>query len=595
MKNKLILKLNRLAMIIPAVLVLLSLSSCQQEEPYSNRTSPGSTLVNLSVSASNSDVTLVSDDPASAIKSLCILQFNANGNDFGTLRHVGIGTENAAGGGKYSATLLQSNGNERYKLVVLANLPISSYSTLQGMVKNESTTYESVQSVLLSEISDSKPVFDNTTPFPMFGVIQNGDPLLINASQNFSGTTSLVRAVARVDIGIGKKDANTDTWTKNGVNFVMKEILFYGLSRRYAYMPKIDAFTSSGGELTINSPSPSSNGGSVRGMSYTGTDITAGTYCAEKIYVPEVFMAWGDVYDANHDKRSAIIVKGRYDTSNKDTYYRVDFTNDQTHEKMDILRNHVYQFTITHIADDGYDTAEEAYAAKPQGLSYTTSIDPWQTGLENAKPLPQEGFLMSYGAQNGSVTSGDGITIIKKSTGWTGENADPLLTVDYNIFYGEIPGNLKRSTAYPNGDIYPDLPTLTAVEGVYPTLMVATDDIYDAGGSPSVHWKDGMVLTAFDLCRSYSGLGYSDWRLPRASELALMYLNRASLEKQRGFTAFSGTYWSGSEKGNPTDAVAAQAWAVDFNAASAYHFGGVNKTSSACKIRCVRQVSNQKK
>ena len=83
MKNKPILKLNRLAMIIPAVLVLLSLSSCQQEEPYSNRTPSGSTLVNLSVSASNSDVTLVSDDPASAIKSLCILQFNANGNDFG--------------------------------------------------------------------------------------------------------------------------------------------------------------------------------------------------------------------------------------------------------------------------------------------------------------------------------------------------------------------------------------------------------------------------------------------------------------------------------------------------------------------------------
>lgn len=108
MKNKPILKLNRLAMIIPAVLVLLSLSSCQQEEPYSNRTPSGSTLVNLSVSASNSDVTLVSDDPASAIKSLCILQFNANGNDFGTLRHVGIGTENVAGDGKYSATLLQS-------------------------------------------------------------------------------------------------------------------------------------------------------------------------------------------------------------------------------------------------------------------------------------------------------------------------------------------------------------------------------------------------------------------------------------------------------------------------------------------------------
>lgn len=584
MKNNPISKLSRLVIIIPVLLLLFS--SCRQEEPYS-APSQGFTSVTLSVSVSN-DLKTASGDAASAIKTLCILQFYANADgSFGTLRHAGMCTISVpAAGTKYQTRLLQSNYGEAYKLVVVANLPQHGFVYYQNLIGK---SYAEVQQALLSESSELRPDFTANIPFPMFGIPGDGTAQTIGASLNLN-SVSLVRAVARVDIGIGKKDTDANTWSKNGVKFDMTQIQIWKAGKQYAYMPLEGNFSSAGGTLTITAPSPV---GAVETKVYDNTYITSGTYCSEKIYLSEADLQWGDVYDNNHDKRVAIIVKGKYANAKKETYYRVDFTNDQTSEKMDILRNHVYQFTITRIADDGYDTAQEAYEAKTQGLSYTTSIDLWQTGVENAKPLPQEGFLMSFGSQNGSVTSGDGITIIKKSIGWTGENADPLATVDYNTFYGEVPGNLRRSIAYPNGDIYPDLSTFARVEGVYPSLMVSTDDIYNVAGSSGIHWKDDLVFTAFDLCRTYAGLGYSDWRLPRASELALIYLNRASLEKQRGFTAFSGIYWSGSEKGNPTDAVAAEAWVVNFDAAP--HFLGMNKTSGSCKIRCVRQVSNQKK
>ena len=586
MKNNPISKLSRLLIIIPVLLLLFS--SCRQEEPYS-APSQGFTPVTLSVSVYN-DPAPVSDDAASAIKNLCILQFYANENgSFGTLRHAGMCTLAEVGGLiKYQTRLLQSNYGEKYKLVVVANLPRHGFAYYQDQIGK---SYAAVQQALLSESSADLPAFTAATPFPMFGIPGDGAAQTIGTTLNLN-TVTLVRAVARVDIGIGKKDANANTWTPNGVKFNMTQVQIWKTGKQYAYMPSEGNFTATGGTLNITAPSPV---GAVETKVYDNTYITNETYCAQKIYLSEADLLWGDVYDANHTNRPAIIVGGKFNGSQTETFYRVDFTKDDgSDEKMNILRNHIYQFTIKNITDDGYDTAQEAYDAKPQGLSYTTSIDAWQTGVENAIPLPQEGFLMSYGAQNGSVTSGDGIMIIKKSTGWTGENADPLLTVDYNTFYGEVPGNLKRSPAYPNGDIYPDLSTLTTVEGVHPALMVATDDVYNVAGSPHVHWKDDMVLTAFDMCRSYPGLGYSDWRLPRASELALMYLNRASLEKQRGFTAFSGTYWSGSEKGNPTDAVAAEAWAVNFDAAPS-HFLGANKTSDSYKVRCVRQVSNLKK
>lgn len=587
MKNNPIKNLNKPVMIVTAIILLLS---CQQQgEPYNLPT--GSTHIKLSVSASNSGTTVDNNDPASAIKSLCILQFYAEGSNFGKLRHVGIGKEITPNSGQYSATLLQSNSGERYKLVVLANFP-NGYGIFQGMAGK---SYSEVQQSCLSEVLSGEsnlPAFDGNNPFPMFGVAGNGEPTVIGSALNFA-SVPLVRAVARVDIGVGTKDPNNNTWSKGDVNFDMTQIQIWKGGRQYAYMPAEDKLSFVSGTLTVTGPSPSGDKEEFR--VYGSTYITDKTYCSEKIYLPEADLLWGnggDVYDANHTNRLAIIVGGRINGIGPEKFYRVDFTDDQTAAKMDILRNHVYLFTIKSVTDEGYDSAKEAYEGTEQGLSFTPSIDNWMPGID-AKPLPQEGYLMSYGGLSGNITSGEGMTIKKKSTYWEGENAETQVMVDYNTFYGEVPGNLKRSPAYPNGDIYPNIATLTGVEGVYPLLMVATDDIYTAAGIPNVHWKDGLEYTAFDLCRSYSGLGYSDWRLPRASELALMYLNRNSLEKQRGFTAFSGTYWSGSEKGNSTDPVAAAAWTVNFDSTPRLSWG--NKENGSFKIRCVRQVSDTKK
>ena len=58
------------------------------------------------------------------------------------------------------------------------------------------------------------------------------------------------------------------------------------------------------------------------------------------IYLPEADLQWGSVYDTKHTSRLAIIVGGKYNGSQKETFYRVDLTNDQTSETMNILRNH---------------------------------------------------------------------------------------------------------------------------------------------------------------------------------------------------------------------------------------------------------------
>ena len=518
-------------MLVAAMILQIS---CQQDDSFSP--AADSAIINLSVSAANSGTTMDNDDTASAIKSLCILQFNADGNAFGTLRHVGMGKETAPNSGKYSATLLQSVDNDdKYKLVILANFPGDDYGIFYRM---GGKSYAEVQQACLSaELIGESNVLEFTTaqPFPMFGIAKDGAPQIITETMNL-GTVSLVRAVARVDIGIGTKNADNNTWNKGGVPFDMTQVQIWKDGKQYAYMPVENNFSSSAGALAINSPSPV---GGTETKIYGSTYITGTTYCSEKIYLPEADLLWGDVYDDNHSSRLAIIVRGKYNGSEVETFYRVDFTYDEgSKAKMNILRNHVYQFTIKSVKDAGYATAELAYTSKPKNLDFSADmIEGWVSNEETSVPSIL-GYYLTYQGFNGenvdwTYAAGASKVIPKKKSYW-GTNI--YLPFNYNNFYQE--GNsfyAPNISGGQNGSLYATVANAFSYEGTFPNLMVSGDDMVDESGNEKVQWKTGTTLTAFDLCRDLEENGYDDWRLPRLSELAFIYVNQGSLEALRGF------------------------------------------------------------
>lgn len=588
MKNNSISNLGKLAMIFAAILLQFS---CRQEESYDLPS--GSTLMNLSVSASNNGATAASDDPASVIKSLCILQFNANGSDFGTLRHVSIGRK-TANSGEYSVTLLQSvDTNDKYKLVVVANFPGDDYSIFQRM---GGKSYAEVQQQCLSQeyAENNVPAFNDATPFPMFGVVNNGNPMLITDAVN-AASVSLVRAVARVDIGVGVKDPNSNKWTNKNVKFDMTEVQIWKAGKQYAYMPEANNFSSASGTLTINKPSAV---GGVANYVYGSSYIMKKTYCSEQIYLPEADLKWGTVYDDQYTNRLAIIVGGYYNGSKNLSYYRVDFTNDTSGDKMDILRNHIYQFTISAVKAPGYSSAELAYNSKPVKLQFdkNVKIEKWDNSQPESSPSAISGYFLTFGGLNGdnvlwhfSSVSDSVAEIKKKSPYWKGTTAR---TYDYNGFYDE--GNSFYSSMKigfgQNGSLYSSVSEAFSYEGVFPNLMVSGNDIVENGDT--IPWKDGTALTAFDLCRNLEENGYDDWRLPRLSELAFIYVNENSLKQTRGFTLLNGVYWCGSEYlEGPEDEQrkkSGSAWTVDFPSGLAGHA----LKSARHKIRCVRQNVN---
>jgi hypothetical protein bfra3_22071 len=598
-KNNYISRLNELAKYL---WIIILLGACQNEDRH-NVQQDGPVLVKLSVSTS--DTGMASGGTAGTdaqISSIYILQFNADADSYGTLRYVAEGQKNT--GGSYTANLLQSMGvNDNYKLVILANLP--DYGFLYGLYGK---SYAEVQQACLSAATPDPLAFDDAHPFPMFGVVNGGASVQVLKSTVYD-EIKLVRAVARVDIGIGtpKKDPDgmITSWSKsNATPFTMTEIQVWRAGQKYTYMPAVENFRwntiTTGGvsskEIVIDHPSVV-GGGTTTTKTYDAPYITSGIYCLGKIYLPEADLQWGSVYDSQHTDRLAIIVGGYYNGSANISYYRVDFTNDNAatlNNKMNILRNHIYQFTINSVKAAGYATAGLAYNSMPKNLSFEATLEPWTMGQTSSVPSIL-GYYLTYQGFNGenvdwTYAAGSSLQIPKKKSYW---GTNHSLTFNYNDFYKE--GNSFYAPDIlggQNGRLYATVAEAFSYEGTFPNLMVSGNDMVDESGNENIQWKTGTILTAFDLCRNLEENGYSDWRLPRLSELAFIYVNQESLEKLRGFTPLSGTYWCGSEYlvPNATDEQRKKsdwAWAVDFTTVTGY--ASWHQKTDKLKIRCVRQ------
>lgn len=596
--------ISRLNGLVKFLWIIILLGACQNDDKYGME-QDGPVLVKLSVSAADSGTALGNGTETDAqITSIYILQFNADAEFYGTLRYVAEGKKNT--GGTYTATLLQSaNSNDNYKLVILANLP--DYGFLYGLYGK---SYAEVQQASLSMATDAPLVFDGTHPYPMFGVVNGGASVQVQEGTTYTGNTELIRAVARVDIGIGTKKTNADgsvSWTNTGTGkqpFVMTEVQVWKAGQKYTYMPALANYhwtTTTTGGITSNKiviDSPSTASGTTTTKTYDTSYITNQTYCAEKIYLPETDLQWGSVYDGQHTNRLAIIVAGYYNNSPELSYYRVDFTNDDSGDKMNILRNHMYQFTIKSVKAAGYATAELAYKSMPKNLGFEATLEPWKASAMGSVPSIS-GYYLIYKGFNGenvnwTYAAGSSIGIPEKKYAW-GKN--PKQTFDYNNFYVKEGNSFyaPNITGGQNGELYPTVENAFSFEGTYPDLMVSANDLVDDEGNESSQWKTGTSLTALNLCRDMEEGGYDDWRLPRLSELAFIYVNEASLEKLRGFTPLSGSYWCGSEYEVPaaTDEQRKKsdwAWAVNFTSTTGY--ASAHQKTEKLKIRCVRQRAN---
>ena len=266
------------------------------------------------------------------------------------------------------------SAGQEFRCIVLANAG--------GLLLDEENlnlykgeTYDRIQQMLVSgEYAIDPPVLA-AGGFVMWGEAKE----TVSATRRPQQVTvNMLRALARVDIGIGVNPGKWDGTDASGNNipFQLKKVFIFKPNNQYAFMPLAGAYDVNAKRVTLPSPS-----GAVNSTPFTYDIPSGATSFTASIYLPEADIlhpAGGGTVehpqsgDANHTNRCAIVVQGSYD-GHADTYYRIDFHSGA--QLVDLLRNHRYQASITSVSGDGETTEQEAYESRRVNISAT--VLPW--------------------------------------------------------------------------------------------------------------------------------------------------------------------------------------------------------------------------
>lgn len=231
---------------------------------------------------------------------------------------------------------------------------------------NKGKTQSEIQNLLNKTITSSN--------IATGGIVMWGESSITPSSTILKMDVTLIRSIARVDIGIGSYNSVTSSWDKGSIPFTLTNAYIFKPQNAVSYMPKIGSFDSATDLVTSHSAI-----GSQHTTPFSYTTTASDHFIKGKIYIPEAnvrLSETGASGDSNHSKRCAVVVGGKYSTDTEDSFYRIDFNNNETPRKMiDILRNHLYRVNITSVLGRGYPTKESAYEAEVSNIEVV--IEDW--------------------------------------------------------------------------------------------------------------------------------------------------------------------------------------------------------------------------
>ena len=234
---------------------------------------------------------------------------------------------------RYTVTLKQSQAEEKYRLVVIANAGKQLPAIQENTPKDE----------VLRKITFSASGNWNTaspsdyTPFPMWGESTTAQSI---TSATTLGSITLLRALARIDVGCGLKEE-----TATGVGgFALKTVSIYRTNNK-GYAAPVDSKTiTDNGVSAVSVPSDT---GTNDALTYTCTD--------DKSLLRTIYIAEAEE-GTNKDNNICLVIGGIY--TGDTYYYRVDLTVNGSY--IPIKRNCRYIVNIKAVNSIGYTTEEEA-------------------------------------------------------------------------------------------------------------------------------------------------------------------------------------------------------------------------------------------
>lgn len=378
--------MKKLPFILTGLVLLVFLLGCSDENGWSNHNpiDNGEEVIltlGLRVPGISNPVTYaLTGQDENKLETIDILVFKADGADDTFLYQTHATDINNSSGGSnrtFRAQLRKSIGSEEHRIVLVVNA-----RDAVDAVKANFTVGMHKDEVLEKITFDTDKVWNTTsetdfTPLPMWG--ETAGTYVITASTSNLGTINLMRAVARIDVGL--KMDSSDEPQGFGSLFKMEEVKVYNANNISAIAPKETNLEAGIAALPTL----------VSGRQSVTPAIVYKHNSPDFGFVREIYVGEADNINQTDDNKMVCIVIGGYYTKNGDpvnttekTWYRVDFYNRDTdpQERLDILRNHRYKVNITSVDGPGYKTEQEAFNSRPVNLK--SEITVWnETPISN--------------------------------------------------------------------------------------------------------------------------------------------------------------------------------------------------------------------
>ena len=334
-----------------------------------------------------------------------------------------------------------------YKIMVFANC-------------NETTQNSNDITTVGTMTYDYTYTATNAPAIPMWGVTTAELTLKPGERQTLAGGIDLLRAVAKVEV---KLQDNTDTqgFSLTGVTISTANTQGYSLPAGYAAVSNTKELDREDGNTNYTFH-PYPNSATVTDLAFTGDN---GTYT---LYLPE--------YD--NGTTPATLTVTVTDEDKKQETYTLEFKDYEggkptTGDAYDIVRNHLYRYTITKI-DNGQLTVQ--HKVMPWNKVSTS----WGAGAYQCQLLP-EGYTLGNTSEMGDIESR--LCILYRPS-YADNNAD----ADDPKYHAE----LKTGSAGARYEF-----TLTAPEGAVWTAHLTNTDVFSFSQST----EDGKKMVSTGIAR----------------------------------------------------------------------------------------------
>lgn len=452
--------------ILSLFVLLFVTSSCSQDESMSESPDSEEILKEISVKVNSpieikqTSLRAIGEDQENAVQTVDVLAFRV-GNDGKEYYDYNVKAKltSTQVGKIYDLKMTVWTKSYQQRFVFITNAEAEVREFLSSKTSWKDTEKEAMLNLLNYSYENEGDKWnttsaDNYTAFPMWG--ESSTILVTTKTNQLSTTIYLLRMIAKIDVQIDTTVAGlTD-------KFKLTSVRFYNTNTKGSIAPyseNISADAKGVDKASIPSDAAIYLGPLEYNSSYFSTP---GVAMKGVIYTFET-SAEGAIGTADPSKATCLVLGGHYD-GGAETFYRVDFLEDDDKTYRDILRNKLYTVNIKNVKTAGHGTPEEAFNGKSVNLD--AEILEWdESGMNNIVvdnqfylSVSQNEFFFSKEAcddeqSNNVLTVITDYFISASEQGWkidkiVDENGDPIDWLESSKMSGDADDLTKLILTY---------------------------------------------------------------------------------------------------------------------------------------------------